>query len=172
MDGIELASSQHWLSFCWNRIIARFVVFVTLFQKNSLLSGINLGIFTLNWAFFIETDFALNVVIYRSRSTGSSFGKDNSEYSPIFIQFLDCVYQIWRQMPWEFEFNDKLLLLLAYAYNSRFTSDFLFDNLLERKREYRLRDLRWKEQTRACDGCWSVRTASKAQSVRIYTRYY
>ena len=121
---------------------------------------------------FIGSDSALNIIIYRSRSTGSSFGKDNSEYSPIFIQFLDCAYQIWRQMPWEFEFNDKLLLLLAYAYNSRFTSDFLFDNLLERKREYRLRDLRWKEQTRACDGCCSVRTASTAQSVRICTRYY
>jgi len=73
-------------------------------------------------------------------------------------------------MPWEFEFNDKLLLVLAYAYNSRFTSDFLFDSLFERRREYQLRDIRWKEQSRACDGCWRVRTASKAQLV-IKIRY-
>ncbi|CAE7453109.1 MTMR4, partial [Symbiodinium microadriaticum] len=50
------------------------------------------------------------------------------EGSPIFLQFLDAVWQIWRQMPWEFEFTDSLLELIAYAVGTRFTDDFVFDN--------------------------------------------
>jgi hypothetical protein len=52
---------------------------------------------------------------------------DPQEMAPIFLQFLDAVWQIWRQMPWEFEFTDSMLVLLAYAVNSRFTDDFVFD---------------------------------------------
>ncbi|VUZ52229.1 unnamed protein product [Hymenolepis diminuta] len=35
------------------------------------------------------------------------------EASPIFLLFLDCVWQIWSQYPSFFEFNEELLLLLA-----------------------------------------------------------
>ena len=41
-----------------------------------------------------------------------SLGK---EWSPVFIQFLDCVYQIYCQFPRHFEFNLELLVLLADA---------------------------------------------------------
>jgi hypothetical protein len=41
-----------------------------------------------------------------------SLGK---EWSPVFIQFLDCVYQIYCQFPRHFEFNVELLVLLADA---------------------------------------------------------
>ncbi|KAJ1969305.1 phosphatidylinositol-3-phosphatase ymr1, partial [Dimargaris xerosporica] len=34
------------------------------------------------------------------------------ETSPVFQQFLDCVYQIWTQFPTRFEFNEKFLLQL------------------------------------------------------------
>lgn len=54
------------------------------------------------------------------------------EQSPIFLQFMDCVWQIWRQFPWEFEFNEKLLLVILYAQSSRYSSDFLHENLKER----------------------------------------
>jgi hypothetical protein len=53
---------------------------------------------------------------------------DPQEYSPVFVQFLDCVWQIWRQFPWEFEFTDQLLLTLIYAVVSRFSEDFIFDH--------------------------------------------
>lgn len=36
------------------------------------------------------------------------------DISPYFTQFLDCVWQIQQQFPCAFEFNEKLLLTLAY----------------------------------------------------------
>eukprot|EP01098_Paradermamoeba_levis_P015392 TRINITY_DN7807_c0_g1_i1.p1 TRINITY_DN7807_c0_g1~~TRINITY_DN7807_c0_g1_i1.p1 ORF type:complete len:363 (+),score=111.29 TRINITY_DN7807_c0_g1_i1:190-1278(+) len=33
--------------------------------------------------------------------------------SPIFVQWLDCVWQIWQQFPSSFEFNEEFLLTLA-----------------------------------------------------------
>lgn len=62
--------------------------------------------------------------MFRQRS-GSH---DPHEYSPVFVQFLDCVWQIWRQFPWEFEFTDQLLLTLVYAVVSRYSEDFIFDH--------------------------------------------
>ena len=41
-------------------------------------------------------------------------------------------------MPWEFEFNDKLLLVLAYAMTSRHTFDYSFDNWQERERDFEM----------------------------------
>lgn len=38
----------------------------------------------------------------------------SSESSPIFHQFLDCVYQIYRQAPNKFEFNSRFLKRLFY----------------------------------------------------------
>ena len=35
------------------------------------------------------------------------------EYSPIFIQFLDCIWQLTSQFPSHFEFNESLILLIA-----------------------------------------------------------
>ena len=66
-------------------------------------------------------------------------------------------------MPWEFEFNDKLLLVLAYANSSRHTVDYSFDNWLERERDFEVREKVWYEHTKSCNGCWKVRTKFKTQ---------
>ena len=103
---------------------------------------------------------------HRFRSRGKTgHGGEHVEYSPIFLQFLDCVFQVWRQMPWEFEFNDSLLLLLAYANASRHTIDFAFDSWNERQEEIKIREQIWYEETRACNDCWEIRTASKTQLI-------
>ena len=64
-------------------------------------------------------------------SRSGHFKDDNispDERSPVFIQFLDWVYQIMRQFPTAFQFNDKLLLFLAHhVYTCKFGT-FLCDN--------------------------------------------
>ncbi|KAI0240094.1 phosphatidylinositol-3-phosphatase ymr1 [Massospora cicadina] len=51
----------------------------------------------------------------------------DKETSPIFHQFLDCLFQLWIQNPAHFEFNEKLLLFLyEQAYACQYGT-FLFD---------------------------------------------
>jgi hypothetical protein len=39
--------------------------------------------------------------------------KSDSERSPVFLQFLDCTFQLLQQFPSSFEFNEKLLVSIA-----------------------------------------------------------
>jgi len=56
-----------------------------------------------------------------------------SERSPVFIQWLDSVWQIFNQFPLAFEFNEELLMCLADAlYDCRFGT-FLENNEKDRK---------------------------------------
>ncbi|GKZ00866.1 hypothetical protein MPSEU_001038300 [Mayamaea pseudoterrestris] len=58
---------------------------------------------------------------------------DEGQISPIFIQFLDCVFQLVNQYPECFEFNTKYLLVMSeHVYSCRFGT-FLCDT--ERERE-------------------------------------
>lgn len=58
---------------------------------------------------------------------------DEGQVAPIFMQFLDCVFQIVNQYPDYFEFNTKYLLVLSeHIYSCRFGT-FLCDS--ERERE-------------------------------------
>ena len=66
-------------------------------------------------------------------STPTSGNPDEGQVSPIFMQFLDCVYQIIHLYPECFEFNTKYLLELSnHIYSCRFGS-MLCDT--ERERE-------------------------------------
>lgn len=51
----------------------------------------------------------------------------SSEKSPVFHQFIDCVYQILRQHPTKFEFNSRFLKRLFYHYYSCQYGSFLCD---------------------------------------------
>eukprot|EP00916_Digyalum_oweni_P020238 GHVL01033764.1.p1 GENE.GHVL01033764.1~~GHVL01033764.1.p1 ORF type:complete len:466 (+),score=74.97 GHVL01033764.1:531-1928(+) len=65
--------------------------------------------------------------------TTTASGGSESSRSPIFIEFLDCVYQLQRQNICNFEFNEDLLLYLANEiYFCRF-GNFLCDNPQQRK---------------------------------------
>lgn len=58
---------------------------------------------------------------YSAFAPSGSSNADKREYSPVFLLFLDCVWQITRQFPCSFEFNeDFLILLLDHAYGSEF----------------------------------------------------
>jgi hypothetical protein len=57
----------------------------------------------------------------------------HGERAPIFLQFIDCVYQIIRQFPLAFEFNENVLLcILEHLYSCHYGT-FLFDCERERK---------------------------------------
>lgn len=55
-----------------------------------------------------------------------------NELSPVFHQFLDCVYQLHYQHPTRFEFSERFLRRLLYHLYSCQYGTFLFDNEKER----------------------------------------
>ncbi|XP_034117155.1 myotubularin-related protein 13 [Drosophila nasuta] len=61
-----------------------------------------------------------------------SHASTNIAFAPTFLQFLDVVYQLQRQFPMAFEFNDFYLRFLAYHVVSCRFRTFLFDCELER----------------------------------------
>lgn len=55
--------------------------------------------------------------------------------SPIFVQFIDCVWQIQRQFPCSFQFNEHFLTtILDHLYSGRFGT-FLFNSESERRQK-------------------------------------
>uniref|UniRef100_A0AAZ3S8R5 Phosphatidylinositol-3,5-bisphosphate 3-phosphatase n=1 Tax=Oncorhynchus tshawytscha TaxID=74940 RepID=A0AAZ3S8R5_ONCTS len=57
----------------------------------------------------------------------------NSERSPLFIQFIDCVWQMTRQFPAAFEFNELFLItILDHLYSCLFGT-FLYNSEQERE---------------------------------------
>ncbi|KAJ2673105.1 phosphatidylinositol-3-phosphatase ymr1 [Coemansia sp. RSA 1085] len=68
------------------------------------------------------------------RSNGFRLGrpKHDHETSPVFQQFLDCVFQLWVQHPTMFEFNERFLLDLFYHLHSAQFGTFLCNNMKER----------------------------------------
>lgn len=64
---------------------------------------------------------------FRDR-TGHGIGNSSSEISPVFLQWIDCVWQIYTQFPCAFEFNERyLMLILDHLYSCRFGT-FLYDS--------------------------------------------
>lgn len=69
---------------------------------------------------------------HRFRTRLANGEKPTSEYSPIFLQWLECVYQLTAQFPAAFEFTPAVLLLVGReALTNRFGT-FLGDNERER----------------------------------------
>eukprot|EP00742_Colponemidia_sp_Colp-10_P006387 GILJ01006845.1.p1 GENE.GILJ01006845.1~~GILJ01006845.1.p1 ORF type:complete len:991 (-),score=153.71 GILJ01006845.1:214-3186(-) len=87
----------------------------------------------------------------------------DDQRAPIFVQWMDCVYQIIRQFPSAFEFTDKLLLaILDHLYSCRFGT-FLFNCDQERVA------VQLKERTVSL---WTYLNAEPRQFVNVfYTPY-
>ncbi|KAJ1895475.1 phosphatidylinositol-3-phosphatase ymr1 [Kickxella alabastrina] len=78
-------------------------------------------------------------------SSGFRLGrsKHDHETSPVFQQFLDCVFQLWVQHPTMFEFNERFLLDLFYHLHSAQFGTFIGNNTRERQ------TLKFKERTQS-----------------------
>lgn len=70
---------------------------------------------------------------FATRNGHASPDISDSQRSPIFLQFLDCVFQIMSQYPDSFEFNENFLIVMYDAMLSCRCGDFLFDCEKERK---------------------------------------
>ena len=55
------------------------------------------------------------------------------EESPVFLLFLDCVYQLLRQFPTRFEYTDIFLVMLIDSIYTCLFETFLFETELQRK---------------------------------------
>lgn len=83
----------------------------------------------------IEKEWCSFGHMFRARySQGEGPGQQEiEEQSPVFVQFLDALWQIWRQQPWAFEFNEALLgELYEHVFSGRYGT-FLYNNDRERK---------------------------------------
>ena len=71
--------------------------------------------------------------IYSSHVGAGSAVTEQKDVSPIFVQWLDAVWQVMRQFPTAFEFNEDLLVLLGReVYSCRFRT-FAFDCEVQRR---------------------------------------
>jgi myotubularin-related protein 1/2 len=57
----------------------------------------------------------------------------DKERSPIFLQFIDCVWQLIQQFPNSFEFNSYMLIIIMDHLYSCLFGTFLFNSQMERK---------------------------------------
>lgn len=86
----------------------------------------------------------------------------NSEWSPIFIQWLDIIHQIMNEFSIEIEFNNNLLLFIADHVHSCLFGNFLYNNERE-KMENNVEG--------SCMSIWSY-VFDKEQYIYIYISYY
>lgn len=51
---------------------------------------------------------------FADRGRSSTLNIDPNERCPVFLQWVDCVHQLLKQFPYEFEFNDFYLVSSCY----------------------------------------------------------
>ncbi len=90
------------------------------------------------------------------------------EISPVFLQFLDCLYQLWKQYPMEFEFDERLLdFLFVNSYSCRY-GNFLFNNQKEMKEFCILKNGQLKNISQSTESIWKYINQNKTSFLNQY----
>src|SRR5690606_24527140 len=72
---------------------------------------------------------------HSSHSSGSSeVGGEEKERSPIFFQWMECIWQILHQFPDAFEFNETFLLSILKAVYGGMFGNFMGNSECERRK--------------------------------------
>jgi len=85
------------------------------------------------FAVLIEKEWCAFGHKFRDRC-GNCTHIDEQEYSPIFVLWIDCVWQVMNQFPAAFEFNDLFLVSLLDEVTSGYSSTFLFNSFKAREK--------------------------------------
>ena len=93
---------------------------------------------------------------FADRLAYTYLGFKDEEMSCIFLQFLDCVYQILHQLPNAFEFNETLLLFISEHLQSGLFGNFLCNSQKERD------ELGVKKN---CISLWTVVLCNRSQYI-------
>ena len=84
----------------------------------------------------VEVDWLLFGHKFSQRNGHAADHTDINERCPVFLQWLDCVYQIIKQFPSAFQFNELFLLKLCYHSYSCLFGTFMCDSMIERVNEH------------------------------------
>ncbi|GMF24584.1 unnamed protein product [Phytophthora fragariaefolia] len=85
------------------------------------------------FATLVEKDWLAFGHKFSERTSGDrNRDPQRNKASPIMFQFIDAVWQMQRQYPRSFEFNERFLLHLANAMTSGLYGTFLYDTRLQR----------------------------------------
>lgn len=87
------------------------------------------------FAALVEKDWCAFGHMFDKRLGGLST-RATHETSPVFLQWIDAVWQLTQQFPTAFEFSEAFLIMVVDAVCSRWFSTFLGDSEKERREKY------------------------------------
>ncbi|KAF1787596.1 Myotubularin family [Phytophthora cactorum] len=102
-------------------------------ERPNWLSCLEVHIYSFHsiWGVLIEQEWCAFGHQFRARSghtdTPAAYWEDDST-SPVFMQFVDAVWQLMRQFPCSFEFSERYLIALLDEVYSKRSGTFLHDN--------------------------------------------
>lgn len=124
IKGFEVLIEKEWLSFGHKFQHVRATFLFNLLMEVRVLNPYKLQALQFCFGFF--SIHKLNLCLFQRIGHGDEHHSD-ADRSPVFLQFIDCVWQISQEFPNAFQFNEHFLItILDHLYSCRFGT-FLFN---------------------------------------------